>query len=228
MASNRGPGRGPSRSTKRPAPRSRPSSAPRSAARGTSAPAATRRNTPPHLWRLGALIVLLGFLALFLTPTLRGYLDQRAAISKAEQEIAAEEARIASIEAELDKWEDDNFVEQQARERLRFVKPGEVAFTVLDDTGEQLSEPLPGMTPVTEDVHAQRPWYGQVWESVITANEGVPEPEEPAPGTSQPSPEGEAPATDDPTGDPQDDPENDSADDPAGDPDEGETDGADN
>ncbi|USQ79434.1 septum formation initiator family protein [Ornithinimicrobium faecis] len=202
MATNRGPGRGSSRATKRPTPGSRPTSAPRSAPRTPSAPTASRRNTPPHLWRLGAFIVLLGFLALFLTPTLRGYLDQRAAISRAEQQIATEQAKIDGIEAELERWDDDSYVEQQARERLRFVKPGEVAFTVLDDTGEQLSEPLPGMTPVTEDVHAQRPWYGQVWESVITANEGVPEPEAPAPGAPQtePAPEGEAPATDAPDG----------------------------
>lgn len=131
------------------------------------------------MWRLGALIVLIGFLALFLTPTLRGYLDQRAAISKAEQKIAAEEAEIAQIEDDLAKWEDDAYVEQQARERLRFVRPGEVAFTVLDDTGAQLSDPLPGMTPLTENVHANRPWFGQVWESVVTANEGLPESDDP-------------------------------------------------
>ncbi|WP_114907215.1 FtsB family cell division protein [Ornithinimicrobium murale] len=198
MATNRGPGRGPSRtSTRRAAPRSRPASAPRATSGNAAGSTTNRRHSPPRLWRLGALIVLLGFLALFLTPTLRGYLDQRAEISRAEQEIAAEQARIEAIEAELERWEDDSFVEQQARERLRFVKPGEVAFTVLDDTGEQLSEPLSGMAPVTEDVHAQRPWYGQVWESVITANEGVPEPETPAPGVPQtePAPEGEAPAT---------------------------------
>lgn len=197
MAANRGPGRGRSRAgAQRPAPRSRPANAPRSATRGAGAATAGRRQAPPHLWRLGALIVLLGFLALFLTPTLRGYLDQRASISRAEQQIAAEQERIASIEAELERWEDDSYVEQQARERLRFVKPGEVAFTVLDDTGEELSEPLSGMTPQTEDVHAHRPWYGQVWESVITANEGVPEPEAPATPQTEPAPEGEAPATD--------------------------------
>lgn len=207
MAANRGPGRGRSRDrAKRPASRSRPGNAPRSAPRGAGAATATtgRRQAPPHLWRLGALIVLLGFLALFLTPTLRGYLDQRASISRAEQQITAEEERIASIEAELERWEDDSYVEQQARERLRFVKPGEVAFTVLDDTGEELSEPLSGMTPQTEDVHANRPWYGQVWESVITANEGVPEPEAPATPQTEPAPdapEGEAPATDTPEDD---------------------------
>lgn len=179
MASNRGPGRGSSRpGAKRPPQRTRAVAATGS----PTAPGTGRRHTPPHLWRLGALIVLLGFLALFLTPTLRGYLDQRAAISRAEQQVAAEQDRIAGIEAELERWEDDAFVEQQARERLRFVKPGEVAFSVLDDTGEELSEPLSGMTPVTEDVHANRPWYGQVWESVITANEGIPEQESPTTG----------------------------------------------
>ena len=175
-AGARGPGRDSSRpGTTRPAARSRQSaSAPRSGARPARA-ASGRRQTPPHLWRLGGLLVLLGFLALFLTPTLRGYLDQRAAISKAEQQIASEQADIESIEGELQLWEDDNYVEQQARERLRFVRPGEVAFTVLDDTGEQLTEPLEGMTPVTQDVHANRPWFGQVWESVMTANEGLPD-----------------------------------------------------
>lgn len=210
MAANRGPGRGRSRAgAKRPAPPSRPASAPRSAPRSTDAAATGRRQTPPHLWRLGALIVLLGFLALFLTPTLRGYLDQRASISRAEQQIAAEQERIASIEAELERWEDDSYVEQQARQRLRFVKPGEVAFTVLDDTGEELSEPLSGMTPQTEDVHAHRPWYGQVWESVITANEGVPEPEAPPTPQTELAPEGETPSPDLPEGDTDDDAGND-------------------
>lgn len=177
MASNRG--RGSSRpATKRPATRTRgPASAPRASSRSTSSPG--RRQTPPHLWRLGGLIVLVAFLGLFLTPTLRGYLDQRAEISRAEQQIAAEKDGIAQVESELQRWESDDFVEQQARERLRFVRPGEVAFTVLDDTGEQLSEPLPGMTPVSSDVHKTRPWFGEVWESVVTANKGLPETDAP-------------------------------------------------
>ncbi|QDO89752.1 hypothetical protein FNH13_16585 [Ornithinimicrobium ciconiae] len=181
MASSRGPARGSSRpAATRPSSRPRPGSSPRKGPRTSSATSGSgRRQPPPHLWRLGALIVLIGFLGLFLTPTLRGYLDQRAAISKAEQQIAAEQEDITAIEKELARWENDSFVEQQARERLRFVKPGEVAFTVLDDTGEELTEPLPGMTPVTNDVHAHRPWYGQVWESVVTANEGLPETDAP-------------------------------------------------
>ncbi len=127
------------------------------------------------MWRLAILTVLVGFLALFLTPTLRGYLEQRAEITRMQQQISQEEGTIADLELQIAAWEDPAFVEAQARERLRFVQPGETAFTVLDDTGEQLTEAVPGMAAVTTDVHENRPWYGQVWESVTTANEGVPE-----------------------------------------------------
>lgn len=176
MASTRGPGRGgtrPAARTRRPRPAAgtRPSTGtPVRPAAGTS-----RRATSPHVWRLVTLVLLVAFLALFLTPTLRGYLEQRAEISRVEQQVAQEQRRIAELEEQLAAWDDPRYVERQARERLRFVKPGETVFTVLDDTGEQLTEPMPGMAAVTNDIHENRPWYGEVWESVRVANEGLPE-----------------------------------------------------
>lgn len=127
------------------------------------------------MWRLGILVLLIGFLALFLTPTLRGYIEQRSDITRMQQAVAREEDRIEELKAEVQAWQEPETIEREARQRLRFVKPGETAFTVLDDTEEQLTEPLPGMAAVTTDVHEHRPWYGEVWESVVTANEGVPE-----------------------------------------------------
>jgi cell division protein FtsB len=176
MASTRGPGRG----ATRPAARTRHTRPAASTRPATGTPVrptagAPRRQAPPHVWRLVTLVLLVGFLALFLTPTLRGYLDQRAEISRMEQLVAEEEQRIVELEEQIAAWDDPAYVERQARERLRFVKPGETAFTVLDDTGEQLTEPLPGMAPVTTEVHTNRPWYGEVWESIRTANEGLPE-----------------------------------------------------
>lgn len=192
MAHSKGPGRSAVRTSGRarpapatharraaPRPGSRPAQArqaprvPRAAAAGAAT--SGRRPTPPHLWRLGALVVLLLFLALFLTPTLRGYLDQRAEITRTQQQLETEQARIDELNGQIAQYGNDDFVEQQARERLRFVKPGEVAFAVLDDTGEQLTEPMPGMAAVTNEVHENRPWYGEVWESVKTANAGLPE-----------------------------------------------------
>lgn len=202
MASSRGPGRGvASRAGSRHPRAGSPGSQPRNkqgagsaGSRPTPHPgrrpgrggvtATPRRQTPPHLWRLGFLVVLLGFLAVFLMPTLRGYLDQRAEITRTQQQIEQERTEIARLEEAVAQYDDDDFVERQARERLRFVRPGEVAISVLDDTGGQLTEPVPGMAAVTDEVREARPWYGEVWESVLIANKGLPETEVPADRTT--------------------------------------------
>ena len=110
---------------------------------------------------------------------LSGFLRQRAEITAARAQLETEQQEIDRLRGELARWEDDRYVEQQARERLRFVKQGETAFTVIDDTGTDYTETLPGMAPVSDDVLAASPWYGQVWESVKIANEGLPETKEP-------------------------------------------------
>lgn len=128
-----------------------------------------RRVRTPQVWRLAGLVLVLLMLAVFLAPTVSGYLGQRAEIDRAGQEIVSRQEQILVLRDQVEAWQDPEFVEQQARERLRFVRPGETAFTVLDDTGELLTEPMPGMAPVTNEVHDSRPWYGEVWESVKTA-----------------------------------------------------------
>lgn len=133
------------------------------------------RRQPAQVWRLVTLVVLVGFLAMFLFPTLRGYMDQRADISRAKQVVEDEQRRIAELQGEVEAWNDPAFIEQQARERLRYVREGEVAFTVLDDLDVAVTDTLPGMTQITLDAHRNRPWYGEVYESVRVANEGLPE-----------------------------------------------------
>lgn len=148
------------------------------AARGGTAPG-RRASAPAHVRRLLTLLGLIVVMGLVVTPALSGYLSQRQQISAARQQIETERREIGELEAELAKWEDEDYVEQQARQRLRFVKEGETAFTVIDDTGTDYTEALPGMAPVSEEVAATSPWYGQVWESVAVANEGLPETIEP-------------------------------------------------
>ncbi|MGB5952450.1 MAG: septum formation initiator family protein, partial [Ornithinimicrobium sp.] len=104
-----------------------------------------------------------------------GYVDQRREVRQLQQEIETQTEEIAGLETEVERWSDPDFIERNARERLRFVRPGETAFTILDDTGEVLTEPVPGMAAVTNDIHETHPWYGEVWESVKSANEGLPE-----------------------------------------------------
>ncbi len=124
--------------------------------------------------RLVVLGVIVGFLAVILTPTVRAYLEQRGEISQLQEQVEQQRQDVADAEADIEAWNDPDFLERQARERLNFVRPGERSYTVLDDTSQELTSPAPGVAPVTEDVQQNRPWYGQLWESVEAANEGVP------------------------------------------------------
>ncbi len=135
----------------------------------------TKRANAPQVWRLSALAVVLVLLGVFLFPTVSGYVDQRREVTQLKQQIEAQHEDISDLEGQVEQWNDPDFVERTARERLRFVRPGETAFTVLDDTGEVLTEAVPGVTPLAAEIHESRPWYGEVWESIKTANEGLPE-----------------------------------------------------
>ncbi|MGB6005815.1 MAG: septum formation initiator family protein [Ornithinimicrobium sp.] len=135
----------------------------------------SRRTGSVQVWRLAAVSLVLAMLGVFLFPTVTGYVDQRREITQLEQQIETQTEAIAALEGEVEQWSDPDFIERNARERLRFVRPGETAFAIIDDTGEVLTEPMPGMAQVTNEIHETRPWYGEVWESVKTANEGLPE-----------------------------------------------------
>ncbi|MFK5633302.1 septum formation initiator family protein [Ornithinimicrobium sp. LYQ103] len=174
-------GRAPRRGSSRPAPSRRPGARPgvRGVAGAGASAATSVRRAPAHVRRMLGLLVLVVVMSLVVAPVLSGYLRQRAEITAARQQLVQEQQEIDQLEQELAKWDDKDYVEQQARERLRFVKEGETAFTVIDDTGTDYTEALPGMAPVSDEVLTASPWYGQVWESVKIANEGLPETKEP-------------------------------------------------
>lgn len=134
-----------------------------------------RRPGSSQVWRLSAVALVLVLLGVFLFPTISGYVNQRREVTQLQQQIEAQRSDITTLEGEIKDWSNPDFIERNARDRLRFVRPGETAFTVLDDTGAVLVEPLPGVAAVTNEIHESRPWYGEVWESVKTANEGLPE-----------------------------------------------------
>lgn len=76
-------------------------------------------------------LVVLG--AWVLVPTLGTYIDQRQKIAALEQSIQVSEDQIAALEKERARWEDPAYITTQARERLYYVKPGEVVFLVDND-----------------------------------------------------------------------------------------------
>lgn len=138
---------------------------------------------------LGAVLT---FLAVLLTPTVRAYWEQRSEISRLEKQVEQQRQDVAAKKGELEQWDDPVYVERQARERLHWVKPGEKQYSVIDDAqgGVVVEAPAPGVAPIPESQGEQRPWYGEVWQSIRSAGEGA----EPTP-VEEPSEKPSAPVT---------------------------------
>ena len=58
------------------------------------------------------------------------YFVQRAQINALEGEVAEAKADLERAQAELQKWRDPEYIKSQARDRLRFVMPGEKQYIV--------------------------------------------------------------------------------------------------
>ncbi|HET7304420.1 MAG TPA: septum formation initiator family protein [Segeticoccus sp.] len=124
--------------------------------------------------RLAILVGILVILSITLVPTIHSYLQQRGEVSALREKIDHQKQHVADLEQQRQRWEDPHYVEQQARERLKFVYPGEKAYTVIDDRGKRAaSTGERGVAEVSRSTQHHRPWYAQVWTSVQVADEGA-------------------------------------------------------
>lgn len=115
-----------------------------------------------------AVVVILVAAALVtsLAFPIREYLAQRAAIAAAEERVAALEGRVGNLQGQVDRWNDDDFVEQQARERLHYVMPGETGLVLLSpEDVEQARKP-----EIREPVEPEVAWFDTLWGSVQEAD----------------------------------------------------------
>ena len=119
--------------------------------------------------RLVILASIAVLLAVTLVPTLRSYLRQQGEIDALRQDVASQRADVAELQKEQARWNDDAYVMQQARERLKFVKVGEKSYTVID--GKPATKSVPGVASAPA-ASSDNPWYGQLWESVRVADAG--------------------------------------------------------
>lgn len=102
----------------------------------------------------------------FLVPTVRTYLHQRAEVAELSDQIAAEEERQAELYSTLQRWDDPEFVRQQARERINLVMPGERRYHIMGDLTETDVENV--ADEVSED---ETEWTDALWESVVESAE---------------------------------------------------------
>ncbi len=99
------------------------------------------------------------------TYPVRVYLAQESQIGKMEAAQAAQREKINGLNQEVAKWQDPEYVRIQARDRLFYVRPGEVPLLVLNDpagAARDAGKPLPAAAPDR--------WYDTLWGSVAAAN----------------------------------------------------------
>lgn len=119
--------------------------------------------------RLSAFTVIMLSLVVFgawvLVPTLGTYLDQRQKIAALEASIAVSESEIARLEQERQRWQDPAFITTQARERLYYVRPGEVTYLVHNDL--ELTDLPREQGPVSSEIQQrQSDWMPQLLRTI--------------------------------------------------------------
>lgn len=179
MATTRGQGRGRSgrgSASSRPAPKRSGSASRRPAAsrREDANPAQPGvRRLPSWIQprarrsqRLAAFLGVLVVLAVLLVPTLTAWYHQRQQISALHEQVATQERQVADLERESARWNDEAYVISQARQRLKFVKVGETAYTVIDGDPAEKTDPSLASAPAA----GEHPWYGRLWGSIQVAD----------------------------------------------------------
>src|SRR6478735_7706589 len=145
-----------------------PSSAPR--------PPGARRPVDVRGWlggiRLsGFMVIMLGLVVLaafVLVPTIGTYVDQRQQIAALQAAVEVSRDQVADLKAERARWTDPAYITTQARERLYYVRPGEVVYLVDNDLPPAL-EPQE-QAPVSDEVEQTRTdWMSQFVRSVTEA-----------------------------------------------------------
>ena len=120
------------------APRSERGSEPDPAERDEAPARSLRRfTTSSGSRRLLWVVAIVLFIVFLAAPTTKIYLDQQAEIAELEASIEEKSADRDALQDELELWENPDYVEQQAGERLMMVEPGQRSYLVVgaDEVG---------------------------------------------------------------------------------------------
>jgi cell division protein FtsB len=112
-----------------------------------------------------ALAVVMIAITIMLAPTVKIFIDKRAEIAALEADIAASKADQDNLKRQVSRWQDPNYVKQQARDRINMVMPGETGYWVFgSDLPAGASASQPGAAAAQDP--ANLPWVDSLWESI--------------------------------------------------------------
>ena len=114
-----------------------------------------------------ATLTLIVLTVVVLAPSLRILIEQRQEIAALEADVAAQEQAVDELEGQRARWDDPNYIQSLARERLDYVYPGEYSFLVIDD-GQAVA--APDGLPISENIQTTDvDWVSSMLSSVFTA-----------------------------------------------------------
>ncbi len=140
----------------------------------SSKPKAPRSNSQKNLLqgvsgRWMAVVSVLFIVAITLAPPLQRYFAQRAQINSIRTQVADSKSDLVKAQEDLAKWNDPQYVADQARTRLHFVFPGERQYIVLNAKPDAAAPEAPA-APIANQIPAGLPWYGRLLASISTTN----------------------------------------------------------
>ena len=174
----------PLRGTPRPRKRSLPEQAAKSGALKQGAGQAGRRQavtakpdatSPPEnldpvpakafSGRMLALFVVMIAITIMLAPTVKIFFEKRAEIAALQADISAKQAQQDDLKRQVSRWQDPNYVKQQARDRINMVMPGETGYWVFgSDLPAGSSGGAAGAGSAQDP--AKLPWVDSLWDSI--------------------------------------------------------------
>lgn len=118
--------------------------------------------------RLLSVVVLVGVLGALLVPNLYAWWKQEQELRDITAKVEQTKQQNAQMREQLDLWSDPEFIASQARERLGYVKPGEVQYAVVDPGEEYLDK---AQINAASPEGPARPWIQVVGKLIQEADE---------------------------------------------------------
>ncbi|MEO7351242.1 MAG: septum formation initiator family protein [Marmoricola sp.] len=120
--------------------------------------------------RMAILVLVLAVLVVSYASSMRAYLQQRSQMNELSAQIATSTREIKTLEREKRRWQDDAYVETQARERFGWVLPGETSYQVIGRDGKPLERSDKLTNPDSVARRVPTPWWDKVYGTLEAAD----------------------------------------------------------
>ncbi|MFJ3957740.1 septum formation initiator family protein [Arthrobacter sp. NPDC090010] len=119
--------------------------------------------------RLLALGLVMLAITVLLAPTVKNWWEQRQQIAQLRSDISDQQAQQDDLKKQISRWHDPAYVQQQARDRINMVMPGETGYWVFGKDGGTAGVPSTGTADGSTAAGNTDPWTQKFLDSVREA-----------------------------------------------------------